>query len=231
MHARHRTLPALLLAVALVLPACGSGASDGDVEAAQQSAAEPDPAPTSTSPTTPEASTSPPDITSQTPPEPDPKWGDVPASKGLDPQRIRIPSIGVDADVTDLGLNPDGTLEVPQDFSNTGWFSKGSRPGQYGASVIAGHIDSTDGPAVFFRLRELGEGDDIVVESPDGRTVTFRVETVEQFPKDAFPTKRVYSFTREPTIRLVTCGGPFNETIGHYEDNIIAFARRVPTET
>ena len=235
MRTRHRLAPALALATALVLTACGSGSSP-DAGSAQAPTPTASPAPTTSSPDeaipspTPTSTFTPPDITSQEPPEADPRWGPVPASQGVDPARIRIPSIGVDADVIDLGLNGDGTLEVPQDFSQTGWFAKGSKPGQYGASVIAGHIDSTSGPAVFFRLDELVEGDEVMVEGPDGDTVTFRIETVEQFSKDAFPTQRVYSFTEEPTIRLVTCGGPFNDTIGHYEDNVIAFARRVPAD-
>lgn len=230
MHLGRRPVTALVLAGALVLPACGAGSSTDDVEVAQQTGSQPDTAPTSTS--SPSASTTPSsepaDITSRVDPTSEPKWSEVPETRGLDPANIRIPSIGVDAEVIDLGLNPDGTLEVPDNFANTGWFSKGPQPGKYGASVIAGHIDSTDGPAVFFRLDELVEGDQVIVESPEGDTVTFQIETVEQFDKDEFPTERVYSFTREPTLRLVTCGGPFNDTIGHYEDNIIAFARRVP---
>jgi LPXTG-site transpeptidase (sortase) family protein len=151
----------------------------------------------------------------------------VPASEGLDPERITIPAIDVDADVIDLGLNPDNTLEVPSDFSQTGWFDRGSRPGEYGASIIAGHIDSTDGPAVFFELAELTEGDEVEVHSADGETVTYAIERVEEYSKEEFPTQEVYSFTREPTLRLVTCGGPFDDTIGSYENNTIAFARRV----
>lgn len=232
MHLGHRPMAAFALAGALVLPACGAGSSTDDVEVAQQTGSQPDASPTSTS--SPSASTAPssepPDITSRVNPASEPRWSEVPETRGLDPARIRIPSIGVDADVIDLGLNPDGTLEVPDNFANTGWFSKGPQPGKHGASVVAGHIDSTDGPAVFYRLDELVEGDQVIVESPEGDTVTFQIETVEQFDKDEFPTERVYSFTPGPTLRLVTCGGPFNDTIGHYEDNIIAFARRVPPE-
>lgn len=228
----RRPVTALALVVTLALPGCAAGRSTDPVEVAPETGREPSSSPTSTS--SPSPATTPSDqpagIASQVAPAPESTWEDVPASRGLDPARIRIPSIGVDAEVIDLGLNPDGTLEVPGDFADTGWFSRGPQPGRYGASVIAGHIDSTDGPAVFFRLDELVTGDQVIVEGPGGDTVTFQVETVEQFAKDSFPTERVYSFTRHPTLRLVTCGGPFDDTIGHYEDNVIAFARRVPPE-
>ncbi|MEX1179071.1 MAG: class F sortase [Nitriliruptor sp.] len=151
----------------------------------------------------------------------------VPAGEGLDPERVSIPAIGVDADVIDLGLNPDNTLEVPSDFSQTGWFERGSRPGERGAAIIAGHIDSTDGPAVFYRLAELTKGAQIEVHSAEGETVTFAVERVEEYSKAEFPTQEVYSFTREPTLRLITCGGPFDRTIGSYENNTIVYARRI----
>ncbi|PSO48778.1 MAG: class F sortase [Actinobacteria bacterium QS_8_72_14] len=151
----------------------------------------------------------------------------VSAGEGLAPARISIPAIDVDAEVIDLGLNADGTMEVPDDFSVTGWFRHGANPGEQGPSVIAGHVDSKAGPAVFYRLGELDAGHQIEVADAQGRTVTYEVQRVGQYSKEAFPTDKVYAFTEEPTLRLVTCGGPFNETIGHYEHNVIVFAQRV----
>lgn len=143
---------------------------------------------------------------------------------GLEPATVRIPAIGVDADVIELGQQGDGTLETPEDYAETGWWAGGPRPGQLGAAIIAGHVDSTSGPAVFYELRNLRKGDEIVVEGADGETVTFTVDRLEQHAKDEFPTEAVYGYTREPSLRLVTCGGDFDRSLRSYTDNIVVFA-------
>jgi sortase (surface protein transpeptidase) len=142
----------------------------------------------------------------------------------LVPTRVAIPRIEVDADVVRLGLNPDGTLEVPSDFSQAGWWSGGSRPGEPGPAVIAGHFDSRSGPAVFYRLTELAPGDIITVSDDTGNTLRFTVERLEQHDKDRFPTDVVYGPTDEPTLRLITCGGSFDGSTRSYRDNVIVFA-------
>ena len=114
------------------------------------------------------------------------------------PVRIEIPSIGVRAPIIRLGLNPDRTLEVPTDFGDAGWWSGGPRPGEPGPAVIVGHVDSYTGPAVFFRLRELRPHDTIVVVRRDGTRARFSAIGSEQYPKDHFPTARVYGATARP---------------------------------
>jgi sortase (surface protein transpeptidase) len=146
---------------------------------------------------------------------------------GVDPERIVIPAIGVDADVIDLGLQDDGTMEVPSDFAQTGWFDRGPKPGRVGPAVIAGHVDSTTGPAVFFRLSELSAGDEIEVHGEDGEIVTFAVREIQQHPKDEFPTEAVYSGTPGAELRLITCSGEFDQGERSYRDNTIVFAERV----
>ena len=141
------------------------------------------------------------------------------------PVRVEIPSIGVQAPIIRLGVNPDRTLEVPTDFGDAGWWSGGPRPGEPGPAVIAGHVDSDTGPAVFFRLRELRPHDAIVVDRRDGSRARFSVIGSEQYPKDHFPTARVYGATAEPTLRLITCGGEFDNSSGHYLDNTVVYAR------
>jgi sortase (surface protein transpeptidase) len=123
-----------------------------------------------------------------------------------------------------LGLNRDGTLEVPRDYSQTGWYTDGPEPGETGAAVIVGHVDSKTGPAAFFRLRELRRGDAIRVARTDGSTVKFTVTRIEQWRKAAFPTARVYGRTHGPALRLVTCSGDFDPATGHYANNTIVFA-------
>jgi sortase (surface protein transpeptidase) len=140
------------------------------------------------------------------------------------PVHIRIPAIGVSARVIRLGLNPDHTLEVPRNFSDTGWWAGGTSPGDPGPAVIAGHVDSYTGPAVYFRLKELRRGDQIRIERRNGSAVRFTVQGLHSYPKSRFPTKRVYGPTRQPTLRLITCSGTFDRSTGHYLDNTVVFA-------
>jgi sortase (surface protein transpeptidase) len=141
------------------------------------------------------------------------------------PVRIRIPAIGVSAAVVRLGLNRDGTLQVPADFGVTGWFTGGPAPGETGPAVIAGHIDSRRGPAVFYRLHALRPGDRVAVERADGTTVEFAVEGSAQYPKRAFPTEAVFGPSPDPLLRLITCGGTFDRSRRSYRDNVVVTAR------
>lgn len=148
----------------------------------------------------------------------------VPMPDPIEPSRVAVPAIGLDAEVIRLGLNPDGTLEVPSDFSQSGWWTGGSAPGEPGPAVIAGHVDSRSGPAVFYYLRDLSPGDLITVSDENGEEISYEVDRVEQHPKDAFPTQAVYGPTDESTLRLITCGGSFDRSVRSYRDNIIVFA-------
>jgi hypothetical protein len=143
------------------------------------------------------------------------------------PVRIAIPSIGVDAAMIPLGLNRDRTLEVPTDFAQAGWWTGGARPGQAGPAIIAGHVDSKTGPAVFFRLGDLRRGATISVDRRDGTRARFRVLGSEQYSKSQFPTARVYGSTPGPTLRLITCSGTFDRSTGHYVDNTVVYADAV----
>jgi sortase (surface protein transpeptidase) len=138
--------------------------------------------------------------------------------------RIEIPAIGVRAPVVPLGLAADGTLEVPTRFGDTGWWTGGARPGEAGPAIVVGHVDSQTGPAVFYRLRELGAGDGIALLRRDGSRVRFLVRRIEHYPKERFPTASVYGATRRPTLRLITCSGTFDRASGHYVDNTVVYA-------
>jgi sortase (surface protein transpeptidase) len=140
------------------------------------------------------------------------------------PRRLRIPTIGVDSRLQLLDRNADGSVEVPLDWQVAGWFAEGPAPGERGPAVILGHVDSRTGPAVFYRLRELQPGDAIFVKHAQGRVTRFLVDRVEQFDKSRFPTQAVYFPTLKPVLRLITCGGDFDHSSGHYRDNVIAFA-------
>lgn len=222
-QSRHRLVAAC--ASALLLVACGSAAPDGNAGAAEVSAtrAERIAAP-SQPPSTSSTTTIGPSTTSQPAP-----IANLPAPTSAiaqvgTPTAVQIPTIGVDSPVIPLGLLPDGSLEAPEDYHVAGWYEDGPEPGEAGASVIAAHVDSKSGPAVFYRLKDLKPGDLIAVLANDGGVTRFSVDSIQQFPKDEFPTELVYTPTLEPTLRLITCGGDFDRGEGHYRDNIVVFA-------
>jgi len=147
------------------------------------------------------------------------------------PVALRIPSIAVSTSVIRLGLNPDRTLQVPPlNYAGThevGWYQLGPAPGQMGAAIIVGHVDSTSGPAVFYRLGSLTAGDTVQVIAANCETSTFVITTVAVYSKANFPTERVYGPTSDAELRLITCGGAFDAATGHYLSNIVAYATTV----
>jgi sortase (surface protein transpeptidase) len=150
-----------------------------------------------------------------------------PVLPGSAPVRLDIPRINVhSSDMVGLGLQRDGSIEVPQDPASPGWFTPGPSPGQYGPAVIAGHVDSKTGPAVFYRLGELTPGDRVSVTRRDGTVATFEVDAVETFEQDAFPTRAVYGATNRAELRLITCSGDYDAREG-YLSNTVVFAHLV----
>jgi Sortase domain len=143
------------------------------------------------------------------------------------PVRLEIARIGVSTGLQRLGKDGHGAVEVPSglhQWDTAGWYAAGTRPGDPGSAVILGHVDSRAGPAVFYRLRELRRGDPVEVVRADGSRVRFAVQRVEEYPKARFPTADVYYPTLTPMLRLVTCGGAFDQKVRHYVDNVIVFA-------
>jgi hypothetical protein len=143
------------------------------------------------------------------------------------PVSVSIPAIGVDSSLLHLGLNADGTIQVPSLVTSAGeaaWYKYSATPGQVGASVIEGHVDSYQGPAVFFRLGALRPGDTIDVRLADGVTAIFRVTGVREYLKTHFPAKAIYAATSYPALRLITCGGVFDYNTGHYLSSTVVFA-------
>lgn len=149
---------------------------------------------------------------------------DSPAAR---PVALEIPRLDLDAELIELGLDEDRRLEVPADPDVPGWYTGGPRPGDDGPAVIAGHVDSYRGPAVFWQLPELQPGDEIVVHGEDGTTTRFTVDRLGRWPKDDFPTEEVYERADGAELRLITCGGVFDEEARSYRDNIVVFASAV----
>jgi hypothetical protein len=146
------------------------------------------------------------------------------------PVSVDIPAIGVRSPLLRLGLNPDGTIQVPDlatSADEAAWYKYSVTPGQIGAAVIEGHVDSEVGPAVFFRLGAVHPGDRIDVTLADGMTAVFRVTGVREYTKDNFPTKMIYGATNYASLRVVTCGGTFDYATGHYLSSVVVFASLV----
>lgn len=144
------------------------------------------------------------------------------------PVAIRIPAIGVAAKIISVGLDGHAGVAVPPLATPmvAGWYDRGAAPGQAGAAVLLGHVDSAaTGPAVFYRLGDLVPGDLIYVTRKDHRTAVFDVTSVALYPAADFPALRVYGFSTDPALRLVTCGGDFDARTHHYLDRTIVFAR------
>jgi hypothetical protein len=148
-------------------------------------------------------------------------WRRLPPSP---PVRLEIPAIGVSAPLVRLGLGADGRMQVPGDFQAVGWFTGAAEPGQLGPAVIAGHVDSRTGPAVFYRLRDPRPGDLVRVVRADRRVLRFVVESLASFPKPALPADQVYGPTTAPALRLITCAGTFDHRRRSYRDNLLVSA-------
>ncbi|GAA0943332.1 sortase domain-bontaining protein [Pseudonocardia zijingensis] len=172
----------------------------------------------------------------------------APASPALpvvaDPVAVSIPKLGAESELIDLGLNPDGTIQVPpvEQPEIAGWYAGGkvaedgdeTKPGQRGSAVIAAHVDGLTPagqkgqPGLFADLATLAPGDEVFVDQEGGNRLRFVVESVESFAKDEFPGERIYLADDAIRLNLVTCGGAFDEATGHYVDNVVAFTTLAP---
>ncbi|MFC5926877.1 class F sortase [Micromonospora vulcania] len=142
------------------------------------------------------------------------------------PVELTISSIGVRSRLVDLNRNPDGTLTVPSDYQVAGWYANGPSPGDSGGppAVVAGHVDSADGPAVFYRLKELRAGSDIAVRGIDNVVRHFTVYRMAEYAKTTFPAGEVYAPSGKAELRLITCSGDFDRRSGSYRSNLVAYA-------
>lgn len=143
------------------------------------------------------------------------------------PVRLRIPAIDLDSGLVELGLDQDGTLQVPQGAHPAGWYDGSPTPGSLGPAIISGHVDYGGETGVFYDLRAVAVDDQVAVERLDGSTAVFQVTRVAQFPKGEFPSTDVYGDLDHVGLRLITCGGSFDRQARSYVDNIVVFAELV----
>jgi len=141
------------------------------------------------------------------------------------PVSVSIPRLHIASRLVRLGLDDDGAMEVPADPAAAGWYERGPTPGALGPAVIAGHVTWNQQPAVFFRLASMRDGDVVEVGRDDGRVAVFRVNRVARFDKSRFPTRAVFGGVDHAALRLITCGGYFDESRRRYLDNVVVFAR------
>lgn len=149
----------------------------------------------------------------------------APALPPSPPLRIRIPSIRVNAPLIGLALTRSGSLDAPpaKEKNLAGWYEAGTTPGETGTAIVAGHVDNTEGPAVFYDLGALKRGARIEVDRRDGTVAVFTVDAVEVYSARAFPDDKVYGAAPRPELRVITCGGGYSRTTG-YQGNVVVFA-------
>lgn len=156
------------------------------------------------------------------------RGGDAETLPRARPVSLDIPAIDVHSVVRDLGRTADGALETPAPgpyYDDAAWYRHSPTPGSLGPAILMGHVDSAaNGPSVFFRLGELRRGDRVSVTREDDSVAVFVVDQVQRYAKDDFPTQTVYGDIDHAGLRIITCGGAFDDAAGHYLDNIVVFA-------
>ncbi|WP_089101570.1 class F sortase [Streptomyces hyaluromycini] len=158
-------------------------------------------------------------------PDPGEERLEAPALPPSPPTRIRIPAIHVNAPLMGLALTPAGSLDVPPAAKKNlaGWYEAGTTPGETGTAIVAGHVDNTEGPAVFYDLGALKRGATIEVDRQDRGVAVFSVDAVEVYQARDFPDEKVYGAAKRPELRVITCGGGYSRTTG-YQGNVVVFA-------
>ncbi|WP_444684692.1 class F sortase [Alkalicoccus luteus] len=144
-------------------------------------------------------------------------------SSGMEPVRIEIPAIDVDAVVDGYGLNEEGQMAVPDEGETVAWFNRGAKPGAQGNSVLAGHVDDYEGPAVFYDLKELEPGDSIHLYDEDGEQMTFIVQSMESYPYEDAPVDQVFGGTASRNLNLITCTGEFDRNVGTHRERLVVY--------
>lgn len=144
--------------------------------------------------------------------------------KGITPSTIEIPAIGVKANIEQVGILENGQMGVPEEINNVGWFEPGVKPGGKGSAVLAGHVDSKTGPAIFFDLNKLKQGDEIIVKDQDGTALTFTVKKQESYGRTSAPIEDIFQTSEGQNLNLITCSGTFNREEGTHEERLVVFA-------
>jgi len=143
------------------------------------------------------------------------------------PVRIKIPSINVDAAIEKVGLKTDGSMGVPKDPMNTGWYELGPRPGEVGSAVLDGHVDWWYGaPAVFPNLHEVKPGYIIIVEDDTGKIIPFVIREIRTYSIYDNANNVFVSNDGQAHLNLITCAGAWDYGSNQYSNRLVVFADR-----
>jgi sortase A len=153
--------------------------------------------------------------------------GAPPGVSPVNPVELRVPAAGIDAAVQDVGTTPDGSMDVPSNFTDVAWFAPGYEPGQLGNAVFDGHVSNVDSAAVFYYVKDLTPGDTIYVTGDDGSTLQFSVTDVESYPLDQTPLEQIFGPSDWPQVVLITCGGDWHPDVHLFDHRIVVYASLV----
>ncbi|RLQ93110.1 class F sortase [Falsibacillus albus] len=144
---------------------------------------------------------------------------------GIVPVRIQIPAIDVDAKVEKVGRLANGKMGVPGGFESTGWYEGGYKPGEPGNAVIDGHVDSKKGPAVFYYLKDLKKGDEIIITGENNKKRVFAVTSVETYIRDDSPVKDIFNFSYGSHLNLITCAGVYDPKTTENSKRLVVYSQ------
>ncbi|TWT06444.1 sortase [Planococcus sp. CPCC 101016] len=147
--------------------------------------------------------------------------------KGMQPAKIEVPSIGVKANIEPTGILDNGEMGVPEDVDQVGWFKPGFKAGAKGNAVLAGHVDSLTGPAVFYELKNVEVGETVILTDADGREMVFEVKNLTSYETDEAPIEEIFGSSDKRMINLITCTGDFNRDIGSHEERLVVTAELI----
>lgn len=152
--------------------------------------------------------------------------GEIPDSiPSVFPVKLRVPVIGIDASVQDVGVTDDGSMDVPNNFSDVAWFSAGYQPGEFGHAVFDGHVSNVESAAVFFNVEDLFPGANIYVTGSDGTVLTFQVSDVESYGLDVAPLDSMFGPSDWPQVVLITCGGGWHEDTHLFDHRTVVYSQ------
>lgn len=145
------------------------------------------------------------------------------AADSIVPSSIAIPAIDVNAAIEPVGILENGQMGVPQEVNNVGWFEPGIKPGSNGNAVLAGHVDSKTGPAIFFDLEKLEAGDEVIVKDAEGKQLTFVVQSKKSYERSLAPIEEVFGSSDAKKLNLITCTGDFDRAEGTHEERLVVY--------
>lgn len=144
-------------------------------------------------------------------------------TEGIVPIAIEIPALNISTEIEKVGRLENGQMGVPKGMDTVGWFSDGAKPGSPGNAVMAGHVDSKSGPAVFYKLEELKNGDEVIVKDQDGKALTFEVTGKEKYNRKTAPVEKIFDYAYGSKLNLITCTGTFNVEEGTHEERLVVY--------